>query len=99
VWHFFRFGAYADDHHDRNELAVVARTRAQSECGIDFPPERIFVLGDTPHDITCARAIGARVLAVTTGRFSREDLAVYEPDWILDDLSDLPAVLSALELS
>jgi phosphoglycolate phosphatase len=97
LWHFFEFGAYADDHHDRNELGPVARRRAREKHGVEFPPERIYVLGDTPHDIACARAIGARVIAVATGKHTRTDLAEHAPDFILDDFSDLAAVLRTLE--
>lgn len=93
VWHYFEFGAYADDHHDRNELGHFARNRAQEKHGIEFPPDQIFVLGDTPHDISCARAIGAKAVAVATGKFTRTDLGKYAPDYLLNDFSDLPTVL------
>ncbi|MEO8352736.1 MAG: HAD family hydrolase [Chthoniobacteraceae bacterium] len=96
LWQYFEFGAYADDHHDRNELGPVARRRAVECHGTEFPPERIFVLGDTPHDISCARAIDARAVAIATGRHSREILAEYQPDFLFDDLSDVPAVLAVL---
>ena len=93
VWHYFEFGAYADDHHDRNQLGHFARTRAKEKHGIDFPPERIFVLGDTPHDVSCARAIGAKAVAIATGKFTSAELGAHAPDYLLDDLSDVPAVL------
>jgi phosphoglycolate phosphatase-like HAD superfamily hydrolase len=64
--------------------------------GIDIPPSRIFVLGDTPHDITCARAIGAKAIAIATGKFSRSELEPHRPDFLFDDLADLDAVLNAL---
>ena len=96
VWTFFEFGAYADDHHDRNELGPFAQRRAREKHGIDFPAERICVLGDTPHDIACARAIGARAIAIATGKFTRAELAAHQPDFVFDDLSDLDAVLGAL---
>jgi phosphoglycolate phosphatase len=96
VWTFFEFGAYADDHHDRNALGPFAQRRAFERHGIEFPPERIFVLGDTPHDIACARAIGAKAIAVATGKFKRAELAAHHPDFVFDDLSDLDAVLAAL---
>jgi phosphoglycolate phosphatase-like HAD superfamily hydrolase len=95
VWTFFEFGAYADDHHDRNELGPFAQRRAFEKHGIEFPPERIFILGDTPHDIACARAIGAKAIAVATGKFTRAELAAHQPDHLFDDLSDLTAVLHA----
>ena len=96
VWQFFEFGAYADDHHDRNELGPFARRRATEKHGIEFPPERIFILGDTPHDIACARAIGARAIAIATGKFTRAELAAHQPEFVFDDLSDLDSVLTAL---
>ncbi|MGB8166025.1 MAG: HAD hydrolase-like protein [Chthoniobacteraceae bacterium] len=96
VWTFFEFGAYADDHHDRNELGPFAQRRASERHGVEFPPERIFVLGDTPHDIACARAIGAKAIAVATGKFSRTDLTAHRPDFIFDDLSDRDAVIAVL---
>ncbi len=98
VWHFFEFGAYADDHHDRNELGHFARRRATERHGIDFSPDQIFILGDTPHDISCARAIGARAIAIATGGFTRERLAEHAPDFLFDDLSDVRAVLKAMGL-
>jgi phosphoglycolate phosphatase-like HAD superfamily hydrolase len=71
VWHYFEFGAYADDHHDRNQLGHFARERARERHGVEFPPERIFVLGDTPHDVSCARAVGAQAVAIATGNYPR----------------------------
>ena len=60
VWDYFEFGAFADDHHDRNELPKFARARALETHGKDFPPERVFVIGDTPRDIECGKAVGAK---------------------------------------
>lgn len=93
VWHYFEFGAYADDHHDRDQLGRFARTRAQEKHGMEFPPEHIFVLGDTPHDISCARAVGAKAIAIATGKFSRAELGALAPDYLFDDLADVAKVL------
>ncbi len=93
VWHYFEFGAYADDHHDRNQLGQFARQRAREKHGIEFPPERIFVIGDTPHDITCARAIKAKAVAIATGKFTVAELGALGPDFLFADLGDPPAVL------
>ncbi|MHA3772254.1 haloacid dehalogenase-like hydrolase [Verrucomicrobiota bacterium sgz303538] len=97
VWHYFEFGAYADDHHDRNELGRFACSRALERHGVEFPPERIYVLGDTPHDIACARAFGAKAIAIATGGFSHAQLAEHAPDYLFDDLSDIDAVLAAFQ--
>ena len=89
VWHYFEFGAFADDHHDRNALGPFARARARERHGFEFPPERIFVLGDTPHDIACARAIGARAIAIATGKFKSAELAAHQPDFLFENASDI----------
>jgi phosphoglycolate phosphatase len=82
----FRFGAFGDEASDRNALARIAVTRS----GVDA--RRCLVLGDTEHDIGCARAAGAWAVAVATGMRTREDLAARGPDLLLDDLAD-PAPL------
>jgi phosphoglycolate phosphatase len=96
VWDYFEFGAYADDHVDRNKLGPVAQARAVERHGISFAAENIFVLGDTPKDIDCARAAGFWAVAIATGNYSREELAAHGPDFLFEDLSDTPAVLAAL---
>jgi len=96
VWNYFEFGAYADDASDRNRLGPFAQARAREWHGVEFPPERIFVLGDTPYDITCGRAIGAKTVAIATGGYTREQLAACQPDFLFDDLSDVAGVLAKL---
>ena len=96
VWDFFEFGAYADDHTDRNKLGPVAHARAVEKRGISFDAEDIFVIGDTPKDIGCARAAGFVAVAIATGKYTREELAAHRPDHLFEDLSDTGAVLEAL---
>ncbi len=96
VWDYFKFGAYADDSHDRNQLGHFARTRAKETSGEDFPADRIYVIGDTPKDIECGNAIGAKTVAIATGNYSQAELAAHHPDHLFEDLSDTDAVLTAL---
>ena len=96
VWHYFAFGAYADDHHVRNELGPVAMARALEDHGEEFTPDQIYVIGDTPRDIECGKAFGAVTVAVATGKYSREELASHTPDFLFDDFSDADAVLAAI---
>ena len=96
VWHYFAFGAYADDHHVRNELGPVAMARALEDHGEEFTPDQIYVIGDTPRDIECGKAFGALTVAVATGKYSREELASHTPDFLFDDFSDADAVLAAI---
>ena len=86
VNHFFAFGAFADDSPVRNELGPHAKRRARERHGEEFPPERIYIIGDTPHDVACARAIGAKAIAVATGSFSRKQLEACGADAVFTDL-------------
>jgi phosphoglycolate phosphatase len=94
--HFFAFGAYADDSERRNELGPVALRRAREHHGVEFSPDRVFVIGDTPHDIECGKAIGACTIAVATGKYSEDELRAESPTVVLRDLSDTATLLRAL---
>jgi phosphoglycolate phosphatase len=96
VWEFFEFGAFADDHHDRNELGPFARRRARERKGIEFEPQNIDVIGDTPHDVACGRAIGARTIGIATGNYTAQALRDCGADFVFDDLSDTARVLKLL---
>ena len=96
VWHFFEFGAFADDHQDRNQLGPFARARANEKHGHEFLASEIDVIGDTPRDIACGKALGARTIAVATGTWSREQLARHHPDFLIDDLSDVDRLINTL---
>jgi phosphoglycolate phosphatase-like HAD superfamily hydrolase len=96
LWHFFAFGAFADDHHDRNQLGAFALTRAHEGIGAKFLPAEVDVIGDTGHDVACGKAFGARTIAVATGSWPRERLAEYAPDFLFDDLSQVEDVIAKL---
>ena len=97
VWHFFEFGAFADDHRDRNELGRFARARAKEKHGREFAASDIDIIGDTPRDIACGKALGARTIAVATGTWDRDELAKHEPDFVIDDLSNVETIMGTLE--
>jgi phosphoglycolate phosphatase-like HAD superfamily hydrolase len=96
LWDFFEWGAFSDDAADRNALVPIAKHRA----GIyDIPVEaiqRVIVIGDTPHDIECARVAGAQCIAVATGGYTVEQLREYGADTVLTDLSDTQRVVELL---
>jgi phosphoglycolate phosphatase len=96
LWKFFPVGAFADDSEVRNELGPHALRRARDHWGLDFPVERVWIVGDTPHDVACARAIGARAMAVATGGFKAAELAGHGPDVILENLDDAAAFWEAI---
>ena len=82
----------------RNELGPFACARAFERHNVQFQPEQIFVLGDTPHDVECGRAIGAKTVAVATGNYTREQLAACLPDFLFDDFSQTEELLAAFGL-
>ncbi len=96
VWDFFEFGAFADDHVDRNKLGPVAHSRAAERHGMSFEAEDVFVIGDTPRDIDCARAAGFVAVAIATGSYGTDELAAHKPDFLFEDLSDTRGFLAAL---
>lgn len=95
--HHFAFGAYGDLHASRDDVARVALAEVHSRHS-DVDLERVWVIGDTPADVQCARAIGAKALAVATGMYGIEALAVCRPDLLRANLDSpdewLPQILS-----
>ncbi|MEZ5275789.1 MAG: HAD family hydrolase [Opitutaceae bacterium] len=85
VWHYFPYGAFADDSAIRNELGPHALRRASEFHDFGFSGADVVVVGDTPYDIECGKAIGAATVAVATGQFSAERLLAHNPDLILRD--------------
>jgi phosphoglycolate phosphatase len=84
--HHFRAGGFGDDHLHRDDVARQAFATVREHLP-DVRPDQIWVVGDTPADVQCGRAIGANVLAVATGIYRAEELAPCEPDVLLNDLS------------
>lgn len=82
----FQFGAYGDDHWDRNKLGPIALERAIEATGRQFTPEETLVIGDTPKDVACAHAFSAKCVAVATGSFNEEQLVAYGADRVVSDL-------------
>jgi phosphoglycolate phosphatase-like HAD superfamily hydrolase len=94
LWDRFRFGAFGDDHVDRRALVPIALARAQA-AGIATPKD-VVIIGDTPHDIDCAKANGARAIGVATGPFDRAALAEAGADLSLDTLEPVDQVMGWL---
>lgn len=91
LWDHFVMGGFADDHEDRNQIAHAARNRAGRILKRQLKGPEIVVIGDTPRDVECAYAIGAKSLAVATGKFSVTDLLPEKATWTLPNLTNLSA--------
>lgn len=98
LWDYFGWGAFGDDHVDRNELLPVALRAARSAQGVEVPARQVFVIGDTPNDVACAQSGGAQAIAVATGPSSVDTLWASGADVVFGDLSDTEAVVRVLGL-
>jgi phosphoglycolate phosphatase-like HAD superfamily hydrolase len=89
LWDLFETGAFADDHEERDQIARIAMERGTRVLDEALQGDEVLVIGDTPLDVKCGRAIGARVLAVATGGTTFEDLLATKADWIARDLREV----------
>jgi len=92
----FSFGVYGDDGDMRDELPPVAQKRIREIHGIDLPFNRIVIIGDTVHDVRCAKHSGAVSIAVGTGWTSRDEILDEKPDYFFEDLGDIELVMGTI---
>jgi phosphoglycolate phosphatase-like HAD superfamily hydrolase len=91
LWEKFAMGGFADDHEDRDHIAVAALARGRRLLGKFLQPQQIVVIGDTPFDVRCGKFIGAKTLAVATGGARLEELTPCAADWTVADLTKITA--------
>jgi phosphoglycolate phosphatase-like HAD superfamily hydrolase len=92
----FTINAFGSDAEHRPALPAIARRRANERYGLDLPGHAVVVIGDTPADIDCGREIGARAIAVATGRYKVAELAAHQPYAAFEDLTDTKKVMDAI---
>jgi phosphoglycolate phosphatase-like HAD superfamily hydrolase len=95
LWRYFQCGAFGDDAPDRNGLLPRAVHRVAACGGPSIAASEAIVIGDTPLDVACAAAAGARSVAVATGNYSADELRLAGADVVFEDLSDTDAVLKS----
>lgn len=88
----FLVNAWGDEGPDRRSLVPVAHERYHRRNGVRIAPERVVILGDTPADVDCAKAHGARVLAVASGGFTEDQLKQTDADMVVPNLTDTAAI-------
>jgi phosphoglycolate phosphatase len=93
---YFAWGVYGEESPDRNVLGRLALTRATAQRVPAAACDRAVVIGDTPDDVACARAAGARAIAVATGSYSVDQLLAAGADTALANLSDTPTVIALI---
>lgn len=90
----FEIAVWGCEGGSRRELPGVAINRYVTTTGRRLTPRQVVVIGDTPHDVDCARAHGCHSLAVATGSIPRKELEASEPDLLADDLSQTQEIVS-----
>ncbi|CAN5789075.1 HAD family hydrolase [soil metagenome] len=97
LWRYFACGAYGGDAAERNALVPFAVRRARA-CGLpDIGAGDVIVVGDTPHDVSCARAASAVAVAVATGGHTIDELRLTGADLVVQDLADEAPFLELLD--
>jgi len=88
IFHRFSFGGFGDDSIDRPTLLMAGARRGADKLGLPIEDCRIVVIGDTPRDISGAKAIGAESIAVATGMHDIAELKLFEPTAAFENLAD-----------
>ena len=81
---YFSDGAFAEDQGLRATIATCALELATRSGPVDL--QDVFVIGDTPHDVDAANAIGVKTIAVATGGYSVQELFAHGPWRVLEKL-------------
>ena len=93
LWDFFAFGGFGDVHRDRNHVAAAAVQEAKQHFGDGMLVERnIWVVGDTPHDVSCAKSQGLNAMSVATGSYSYEELLACQPSILVQSLHEVDSL-------
>jgi phosphoglycolate phosphatase len=85
---WFTFGAYASAGLDRPGIVRQAIQRGEALLGRDVPNTEIYVVGDTPLDISAAHAAGCTAVAVATGHYDGAALREAGADHVLETLEE-----------
>jgi phosphoglycolate phosphatase-like HAD superfamily hydrolase len=104
LWDHFPFGGFGDEHMERCEIAAAALaaarmhlTKGSNGSGAREANGQIVVIGDTLHDISCGRSIGARCVAVPTGHTSADTLRSGAPDALVATLEDVEPIFALFD--
>lgn len=93
---FFTIGGFGDDSANREELIKLALERAKEKYSFQFDDKKVFVIGDTPKDISAAEKFHLQTIGVATGLYSKQNLSDAGADFVLDNLQNIEEVLSII---
>lgn len=87
VWKHFSIGGFGEDGLRRFNIAESALKKAVKMYGNNY--DSIYVIGDTILDIKTARHLGAKVISITTGSNTKEELEAEKPDYIINSFKEI----------
>ena len=93
---YFAFGAFGSDAIERDDLPSIARMRAEKFCPEGFDGDRVVIVGDTIHDVTCGRGIGARAIAVVRREENRKEILDAAPYFVCSGFDDYKTVIERI---
>lgn len=96
---YFEVGAFGDSTEQRSELVESCISQAERKYGISLDRNAVYVVGDTPFDIACAKQSGTISVAVPTGKYSKEQLLKHSPAHIVDNLRELPSLIKSSQFN
>lgn len=94
---WFEVTAFGDEAADRPGLVRLAMDRYEAKMGHAADPARVIIIGDTPRDVTCAKAHGCKALCVATGSYTIAELIEAGADIAVDDLADPSPLLRMID--
>lgn len=92
----FLVGAFGSDAINRYNLPQIVQNRFEEKFGYKIEFSATFLIGDTPRDIECADAVGAKIIAVASGEYSLNTLKKYRPSHALNNLCDVAHILEII---
>lgn len=93
---FFAFGVFGDETENRSDMPPIAQKLISEKYGEELPFTKIIIVGDTVHDIDCAKNNGAVSFCVGTGKVNQRELAARKPDYYAESFADYAAVADML---
>jgi phosphoglycolate phosphatase-like HAD superfamily hydrolase len=96
---YFSFGAFGNEAFERADLIPVAHKKLEVFLKEKISLKRLVIIGDTPLDIACAKVGDIDVIAVETGKFSKQELAHLEPNLVIDSLHEKEKILNFLNIT
>jgi len=98
IRHFFKCGGFGSDSPLRQEVIRAGIQKSEHCFGEKFQTDRIFVVGDTAHDVKAAQELKVHSIGVNTGKSGGNQFKEYSPTHLLEDLTDIRAFLECLGL-